>query len=90
MFTHVLARIRRIWTRLLRNPFQGIQLSHISEQDLCFDPDVERMLREGELPDAFRIFGTLEDYNRDFVMYYRSHRSDFFLDVSQKDGHFRV
>lgn len=90
MFTQLLRTIKKIWMRWRTNPFCGIQLSPIAEEDLCFDPDVERMIRECELRDAFRTFGTLEDYNREFVSYFKSHRSDFYLDYSQKDGHFRV
>lgn len=90
MFTQLLRHLNRIWTRWLRNPFHGIKLSPITDEELCFDPDVERMIRECELQNAFRSYGTLEDYNKDFVIYFKSHRSDFYLDYSQKDGHFRV
>ncbi|HOS97447.1 MAG TPA: hypothetical protein PLR71_03855 [Deltaproteobacteria bacterium] len=86
----ILNLIRMFLQRWLGNPFHGLKLSHIEDQDMYFDPDVERMIRECELRDAFRSFGTLEEYNRDFATYFKSHRGDFYLDYSQRDGHFRV
>lgn len=90
MFIHLLRNLRLFLMRWLGNPFNGIKLSPIADEDLCFDPDVERMMEDRALGDAFRSFGTLEDYNRDFITFFKSHRSDFYLDYSQKDGHFRV
>jgi len=57
---------------------------------LKFDPDIERMVRECELDEVFRSFGSLEEYNKEFVMFFKAHRKEFFLDYSQNDGHFRV
>ena len=90
MFIRLLGRLKRMWTRWMRNPFYGVRLSPITDEELCFDPDVERIIRECEFRDAFRSFGSLEDYNRDFAVFFKCHRSEFYLDYSQKDGHFRV
>lgn len=90
MFVRLLHTIRRLWERWVDNPFQSVNLEHIDEEDLCYDPDVERILKSLELQSAFRCFRTLEDYNKDFIAYFKSHRREFLLDYSQKDGHFRV
>ncbi|HPI93745.1 MAG TPA: hypothetical protein PK350_11475 [Deltaproteobacteria bacterium] len=90
MIIYALRTIKRLWMRWLGNPFHGVKLYHITDEDLCFDPDVERMIRECELQDAFKSCGSLEDYNKDFVNFFTSNRRQFHLDYSQKDGHFRV
>lgn len=90
MFIRILAALRRIWLRMTRNPFHGVVISRITDADLQFDPDIERILRESEIPDLFRSFRSLEEYNREFMMFFKAHRSEFLLDFSQKDGHFRV
>jgi hypothetical protein len=72
------------------NPFQGVELSCINEEDLQFDPDIDRIMRESELDEIFRSFGSLEEYNQEFVVFFKAHRREFLLDYSQRDGHFRV
>ncbi len=90
MFIRLLRNLKRFWIRWSCNPFHGIRLSPINCEELCFDADVERMVRECELKGAFRSYGALEDYNKEFVVIFKSHRSDFLMDYSQVDGHFRV
>jgi HSP20 family molecular chaperone IbpA len=72
------------------NPFQGVELSCINEEDLQFDPDIDRIMRESELDEIFRSFGSLEEYNQEFVVFFKAHRREFLIDYSQRDGHFRV
>jgi len=48
------------------------------------------MIRECGLRETYSRCGTLEDYNKDFITFFTARRSDFYLDYSQKDGHFRV
>jgi hypothetical protein len=72
------------------NPFQGVELSCINEEDLQFDPDIERIMRESEFDEIFRSFGSLEEYNQEFVVFFKAHRREFLIDYSQRDGHFRV
>jgi hypothetical protein len=72
------------------NPFHGVELSCINEEDLQFDPDIDRIMRESELDEIFRSFGSLEEYNQEFVVFFKAHRREFLLDYSQRDGHFRV
>jgi hypothetical protein len=72
------------------NPFQGLEFSCINEEDLQFDPDIDRIMRESELDEIFRSFGSLEEYNQEFVVFFKAHRREFLLDYSQRDGHFRV
>ncbi|HNS90952.1 MAG TPA: hypothetical protein PLP82_06905 [Deltaproteobacteria bacterium] len=90
MFTTLLRNLKDMWRRWLCTPFNGVTLSHISDADLSFDPDVERMIRECGLRETYSRCGTLEDYNKDFITFFTARRSDFYLDYSQKDGHFRV
>jgi hypothetical protein len=47
-------------------------------------------MRESELDEIFRSFGSLEEYNQEFVVFFKAHRREFLLDYSQRDGHFRV
>lgn len=82
--------LRKLWTRITGNPFHGVELSHITDADLQFDPDIDRMIMEAEFDDPFRSFGSAEEYNREFIVYFKAHRSEFMLDYSQRDGHFRV
>lgn len=72
------------------NPFQGVELYRIKDEDLQFDPDIDRIMRESELDEIFRSFGNLEEYNKEFVVFFKAHRREFLLDYSQRDGHFRV
>ena len=90
MFTQILLALRKIWLRMTLNPFQGVELSSIKDEDLQFDPDIDRIMRESELDEIFRSFGSLEDYNKEFVVFFKAHRREFLLDYSQRDGHFRV
>jgi hypothetical protein len=90
MFKLILLALRKIWFRITLNPFQGVEFSSIKDEDLQFDPDIDRMIRESELDEIFRSFGCLEDYNKEFVVFFKAHRREFLLDYSQRDGHFRV
>ena len=90
MFTRMLHVLRKYWRRITHNPFQGVKISIITNEDLQFDPDIDRMLRESEFDEMFRSFGSLEEYNKEFVTFFKAHRREFMLDYSQRDGHFRV
>jgi len=90
MFTQILRALKKIWIRVTGNPFQGVELSCIEDEDLQFDPDIDRIMRENELDEIFRSFGNLEEYNKEFVVFFKAHRREFLLDYSQRDGHFRV
>jgi len=48
------------------------------------------MIRECGLRETYSRCGTLEDYDKDYITFFTARRSDFYLDYSQKDGHFRV
>jgi hypothetical protein len=48
------------------------------------------MVSECDLDEMFRSFGSLEEYNKEFVSFFKAHRREFLLDYSQRDGHFRV
>jgi hypothetical protein len=90
MLKPILRALRKIWLRMTLNPFQGLEFSCINEEDLQFDPDIDRIMRESELDEIFRSFGSLEEYNQEFVVFFKAHRREFLLDYSQRDGHFRV
>ena len=53
MFTTLLRNLKDMWRRWLCTPFNGVTLSHISDADLSFDPDVERMIRECGLRETY-------------------------------------
>ncbi len=90
MFKWLTIILKTLWRRVTGNPFHGVSISYISDEDLKFDPDIERLIRDCEINDLFRSFGSLEEYNREFLSYFKAHRRDFLLDYSQRDGHFRV
>jgi hypothetical protein len=90
MLTRILLALRTLWRRMTGNPFQGVMIECISDEDLQFDPDIDRLLTDYEFNEAFRSFGSLEEYNKEFVTFFKSHRRRFLLDYSQRDGHFRV
>ena len=90
MFTRMLHVLRKYWRRITLNPFQGVELSIITNEELQFDPDIDRMVSECELDEMFRSFGSLEEYNKEFVSFFKAHRRELLLDYSQRDGHFRV
>jgi hypothetical protein len=90
MFTQILRKLRKFWKWMTGNPFQGMELYCIKDEDLQFDPDIDRIMREHELDEIFRSFGNLEEYNKEFVVFLKAHRREFLLDYSQRDGHFRV
>ncbi len=94
MFTRIVQRLRLLWARWFCNPFIGVTLPPISERDLRFDADIQKFVCRRSKPDApphaFISYMTIEDYNKDFIVFYRSNRSQFCLDHSHNDGHFRV
>jgi len=90
MIGRILITLRKIWLRITGNPFHGVVLSHITDEDLQFDPDIDRMIMEAEMSDPFRSFMTIEEYNKEFIVFFKAHRNEFLLDYSQRDGHFRV
>ena len=90
MLTRLLIALRKLWRRMTGNPFKDITIGCISDEDLRFDPDMERMLTDYEFDEAFRSFYSLDEYNKDFVIFFKSHRREFLIDYSQRDGHFRV
>ena len=90
MIRRILIGLRKIWLRITGNPFHGVVISHITDEDLQFDPDIDRMVMEAEMNDPFRSFVTIEEYNQEFIVFFKAHRNEFLLDYSQRDGHFRV
>lgn len=94
MFSRIKKRLKKFWTRWLGNPFLGVKLPHISDSDLRFDGDIQKLIsrRKSEITfgHGFISYSTQEDYNKDFIVFYKAHRSSFYLDYSQSDGHFRV
>lgn len=90
MLKRIFITLKKFWLQITGNPFHGVVISHISDEDLQFDPDIDRMMMEAELTDPFRSFGTIEEYNREFIVFFKAHRNEFLLDYSQRDGHFRV
>ena len=90
MGTRWLLALRRFWRRITGNPFLGVTINSITDEDLRIEYNMDRMIREYDLDDDFRSFGNLEEYNREFLVFFKTHRREFLLDYSQKDGHFRV
>jgi hypothetical protein len=94
MLTKIKARFRRFFSRWIRNPFMGIKLPPITDNDLNFEYRIRRIFRDRVTGDAsdqrFISYMTLEDYTKDFIVFYKSNRESFRLDYSQRDGHFRV
>ncbi|HOM29448.1 MAG TPA: hypothetical protein PLS81_08315 [Deltaproteobacteria bacterium] len=94
MFKKIKKGLRRLFSRWMGNPFLGVKLPHITDSDLSFEHGLRRMFREKPFKDApdhgFISYLNLEDYTRDFIVFYKTNRNSFRLDHSQKDGHFRV
>jgi len=67
-----------------KKSFRTIDLSDLVVKDFNLFTDRDAMTGE------FRSFSSSEEYNRDFLCIFQAFKKDFFLDYSQKDGHFRV
>lgn len=61
-----------------------VDLSDIFKSDYVFMQNPE------SISDDFKSFSSMDEYNKDFLSIFQTYRSDFVLDYSQKDGHFRV
>ncbi|MGI6388246.1 MAG: hypothetical protein ACOX2W_14215 [Desulfomonilia bacterium] len=67
-----------------KKSLRSIDLSDLIKRD--FQQFVDRDAMAGD----FRSFSNTDDYNRDFLSMFQNFKKDFYLDYSQKDGHFRV
>jgi len=67
-----------------KKSLRSIDLSDLIKRDFqqFVDPDA--------MAGDFRSFSNTDDYNRDFLSMFQNFKKDFYLDYSQKDGHFRV
>ena len=89
---HRLARILRTLVNLLlgrltfieKKSFCSIDLTDLVVKDFQLFTDRDAMTCD------FRSFSDSEDYNRDMLCIFQSFKKDFYLDHSQRDGHFRV
>jgi hypothetical protein len=69
-----------------------------TKDDIVYNDDDEsdaplklnKVLENLKIETNFRNFESLKEYNQDFLAIFKTHRTDFVLDYSQKDGHFRV
>jgi len=69
--------------------FEKKSLRNIDFSDLV-TKDFELFTDRNTMAGDFRSFSSTEDYNRDFLNIFQAFKKDFYLDYSQKDGHFRV
>ncbi len=69
--------------------FEKKSLRNIDFSDLV-TKDFELVTDRNTMAGDFRSFSSTEDYNRDFLNIFQAFKKDFYLDYSQKDGHFRV
>ncbi len=69
--------------------FEKKSLRSIDLSDLITQ-DFRQFTDRNAMADDFRSFSNTDDYNRDFLSIFQSFKKDFYLDYSQKDGHFRV
>ena len=67
-----------------KKSLRSIDLSDLVAKD--FELFTDRNTMAGD----FRSFSSTDDYNRDFLCIFQAFKKDFYLDYSQKDGHFRV
>lgn len=71
--------------------YQSTEIASISDDDIHpISSSLEDIIIELGFDSEYRDCGSLDEYNRDFLAIFKTHRSDFLLDHSQKDGHFRV
>jgi hypothetical protein len=71
--------------------YQSTKIASILDDDIHpITSSLEDIILELGLDSEYRDCGSLDEYNRDFLTIFKTHRRDFLLDHSQKDGHFRV
>ncbi|MFY9399494.1 MAG: hypothetical protein WAR22_14130 [Desulfomonilia bacterium] len=88
-------RIVRIF-RTVVNLLLG-RLTFIEKKSFCSLDLTDLVVKDFQIPqdrDAiagdFRSFSNADKYNRDVYYIFQAFKQDFFLDHSQRDGHFRV
>ena len=90
----MLTRIRYLFWVLWRNilkTYPKDDIALITDDDESDEPSIlNRMLENLKIETNFRDCENLREYNQDFLSIFKTHRTDFLLDYSQKDGHFRV
>jgi hypothetical protein len=91
----MLSRIRCLflifWRRLTGKVYQSTEIASISDDDIHpISSSLEDIIIELGFDSEYRDCENLDEYNRDFLAIFKTHRRDFLLDHSQKDGHFRV
>ncbi len=68
-----------------RYVISGKKKTDIDLSDLLTKSDDDALLA-----DEFKSFSSTADYNRELLNVFQFHRKDIVLDISHKDGHFRV
>ncbi|MCD6570649.1 MAG: hypothetical protein J7L53_08120 [Deltaproteobacteria bacterium] len=65
-------------------PLESLDLSDVLERD------IRDLMNCPGCPSDFKLFHIKEEYNKDLLVVFQSHRNSFFLDYNHRDGHFRV
>lgn len=84
IFSTLIGMLVSRFTFFEKKSLRSIDLSDLITRD--FQQFADRDAMAGD----FRSFSNTDDYNRDFLSIFQSFKKDFYLDYSQKDGHFRV
>jgi hypothetical protein len=70
--------------------YPGEEIALIMDEKTPENINLHAILEELEIEMNFRDCGNLKEYNQEFMSIFKMHRTEFLLDYSQKDGHFRV
>ncbi len=84
IFSTLIGTLVRRFTFFEKKSLRSIDLSDLITRDF------QQFTDRNAMADDFRSFSNTDDYNRDFLSIFQSFKKDFYLDYSQKDGHFRV
>jgi hypothetical protein len=90
MINHIKKYFSRIIDQFFgKRIFEKKSVKSIDLSDI-FRSDFINVQNQEAIRDDFKSFSSMDDYNKEFLCIFQSYRSDFVLDYSQKDGHFRV
>jgi len=89
MLTQIRYFFWSLWRRIMRTQ-SGEEIALIMDDETTEKNNLNAILEELEIEMNFRDCGNLKEYNQEFMSIFKMHRTEFLLDYSQKDGHFRV
>lgn len=78
-----------LWRRIIKT-YPGEDIALIMDDRTTEKDNLSVILEELAIEMNFRDCGNLKEYNQEFMSIFKMHRTEFLLDYSQKDGHFRV